>query len=99
MCDRLRSSAAGGIIAIITLFGCAPFRIWPNGVDPRLDMDGPPPVEWITNDGDVVILRGNRWQTDGTVCPVHEVDPPVSGDRMIITCRHNNGGAGADWFS
>jgi hypothetical protein len=30
-------------------------------------------------------------------CPVHEVDPPPVGERMIMTSRFNSGGAGTGY--
>jgi hypothetical protein len=79
----------GGMLAIVTLFGAARFRLGA----------GSGAVEWTTGDGDLLLLRGNGWPTDDAVCPVHEVDLPVDGDRMTLTFRHNRGGTGADYFA
>jgi hypothetical protein len=76
----------GGVIAIITLAGRATFRVWSDDV-----------VEWQTEPGDVVLLRGYGWPTEGARCPTHEVEPPVE-ERLIMTFRHNRGGAGAAYF-
>lgn len=82
-------SAVGGVIAIATLTGRALFRVWGSGgVN-----------EWLTGEGDVVVLRGNGWPTADALCPLHEVDPPEVGGRMILTLRHNLGGAGAAYFA
>jgi hypothetical protein len=32
-------------------------------------------------------------------CVVHGVEPPPAGQRLIMTFRHNRGGAGADYFN
>jgi hypothetical protein len=79
----------GGVIAIATLRGTASF-----GVQAPTES-----VEWFTEAGDVVLLCGNGWPDDETRCPVHVVGPPVGGDRMILTLRHNTGGAGAAYFT
>jgi hypothetical protein len=79
---------AGGVIATVTLWGRAPFRVW----------TGPQPTEWITGDGDLVILRGNGWPTEASVCPVHEVESPVEGDRMTMTLRYNKRGPDGGYF-
>jgi hypothetical protein len=82
-------SGVGGVIAIVTLHGTAAFGIeGPSG-----------DVQWLTGTGDVVLLCGNGWPTEETRCPVHVVGPPVGGNRMIMTLRHNKGGAGADYFA
>jgi hypothetical protein len=78
----------GGVIAIVTLTGQARFRVW--------DDDGV--TEWLTGEGDLVLLRGNGWPTAEARCPLHEVDPPDYGERAILTLRHNVRGAGADYF-
>lgn len=78
----------GGVIAIVTLRGTATFEV--KAPDES--------VEWLTEAGDIVLLCGNGWPQDETRCPVHAVAPPVGGDRMILTLRHNKGGAGADYF-
>jgi hypothetical protein len=82
-------SLCGGVIAIVTLFGKARFRVW-SGADA---------VEWETADGDLVILQGNGWPTETSRCPVHEAELPPVGDRMIVTYRYNKGGPGADYFA
>jgi hypothetical protein len=79
----------GGVIAIVTLFGQARFRVW----------SGAEAVEWETADGDLVILQGNGWPTETSRCPVHEAESPAIGDRMIMTYRYNKGGPGADYFA
>jgi hypothetical protein len=81
--------AAGGLIAIVTLFGQATFRVW----------HGTQATEWETADGDLVIVRGNGWPTGDSLCPVHEVTSPVVGDRMTMTLRYNKRGPGADYFA
>jgi hypothetical protein len=79
----------GGVIAIVTLFGRATFRVW----------ETEEPVGWETNDGDLVILRGNGWPTESSLSPIHEAESPAAGDRMIVTYRYNKGGPGADYFA
>jgi hypothetical protein len=79
----------GGVIAIVTLFGQALFRIW----------SGATAAEWKTAEGDLVILSGNGWPTARDTCRVHEAELPDEGERMIITFRHNTGGPGADYFA
>lgn len=80
---------AGGIIVIVTLTGNAVFRVWEDG-------DG---TEWLTEDGDVVLLRGHRWPTEDSMCPLHEVESPCAGERITMTLRHNAAGEGADYFA
>ena len=79
----------GGVIATVTLFGKAMFRVW-SAADA---------VEWETADGDLVILQGDGWPTATSRCPVHEAESPAVGDRMILTYRYNKGGPGADYFA
>ena len=93
--DPLR---VGGVIAITTLFGSAPFRIWHDGADPRGSESQLPSTAWETADGDLVLIAGNGWPRPQVRCPVHEVGSPPGGERMIMTLRHNTAGAGADFF-
>lgn len=79
---------AGGVIAIVTLSGQCPFRVW----------NGPSPTEWVTRDGDLVILRGNGWPTEDAVCPLHDAESPFQGDRMTMTLRHNKRGPDAGYL-
>jgi hypothetical protein len=79
----------GGAIAIVTLWGRAVFRVW----------NEQQPTEWITGDGDLVIIRGNGWPNEDSVCPIHEAESPIEGDRMIMTLRYNKGGPDADCFN
>ncbi len=81
-------SAYGGIIAVFTLAGEAAFRAWSG--------DGQA-SEWQTGPGQLVVLRGVGWPEPDSQCPLHEVDPPVIGERGIMTLRHNLGGAGAGY--
>lgn len=53
---------------------------------------------WQASRGDLVILRGFGWPTAEARCVVHGVEPPPAGERVIMTFRHNRGGAGADYF-
>jgi hypothetical protein len=80
--------SVGGVIAIVTLWGQARFRVW----------NGPQPIEWRTGDGDLVILCGNGWPTEDSVCPLHEAESPMEGDRMIMTLRYNQRGPDAGYF-
>lgn len=88
----------GGVIAIVTLSGNAPFRAWPGDADPRVDDGAPDPVEWETEDGDLVLVRGAGWPRPDLRCPVHEVEPPRDR-RAVLTLRHNAGGPGADYWA
>ena len=83
--------AYGGVIAVVTLAGAARFQVWdePEGV--------PPPSEWRTRSGDLVVLRGQGWPRTHDLCPRHGVEPPVDGDRMIMTLRYNTRGAGVPY--
>ncbi|MHB8504455.1 MAG: hypothetical protein ACYDEN_01850 [Acidimicrobiales bacterium] len=54
-------------------------------------------VEWETAAGQLALLRGMGWPHEASRCPLHEVDPPWSGERMILTLRSNRGGAGAGY--
>ena len=90
---------AGGVIAITSLYGHAPFRVWHHRADPRLTgSESAPFAQWTTADGDLVILTGRGWPHPESVCPVHEVGSPPDGERMILTLRHNRGGPGEDWL-
>jgi hypothetical protein len=80
--------AYGGTIAVFTLAGGAAFRAW--SADGRV-------TEWQTGPGQLVVLRGVGWPEPDSECPLHEVDPPVEGERRIMTLRHNLGGAGAGY--
>lgn len=80
---------AGGVIAIVTVSGHARFRVWEESGA----------TEWVTEDGDLVLLRGRGWLTADSLCPVHEVESPRLGERMTMTLRHNLGGPGADYFA
>jgi hypothetical protein len=72
----------GGVIAIFALLGAASFRVF--GPDAEV-------VEWQTGPGQLGPLRGARWPHETSRCPRHEVDPPESGERMIVTLRSNSG--------
>ncbi len=72
----------------MTLWGQARFRVWSETQ----------PTEWVTGNGDLVILRGNGWPTEDSTCPIHEAESPVVGDRMIMTLRFNTRGPDASYF-
>jgi hypothetical protein len=72
-----------GVVTVATLAGSARFRV-SNGTDHD---------EWETASGDVVVLGAHGWPS----VPVHEVDPPTDGDRMIMTLRHNSRGPGGGY--
>jgi hypothetical protein len=78
----------GGVIAVFTLQGSANFRVFNSETDA---------VEWRASPGQVVLLRGAGWPTDSHRCPPHEVDPPTSGERIIMTLRSNSQGPGAEY--
>jgi hypothetical protein len=80
----------GGVIAIVNLEGVARFRVWPDEGEAN---------EWQTAPGDLVLLRGRDWPSEGALCPRHEAEPPPTGGRSILTYRFNRGGPGADYFS
>lgn len=91
---------AGGVVAIATLRGRASFRVW--DLDCSLDHAERHPglaTRWVTDDGDLVLLRVGGWPHRATRCPIHQVDTPVSGARVTLTLRHNKGGFGADYFT
>jgi hypothetical protein len=79
-------AAFTGVVAVTTLYGSAPFRV-SNGTDQ---------AEWVTGPGDVVVLgaNGGPGRARG---PVHEADPPISADRLIMTLRHNSRGPGGGY--
>jgi hypothetical protein len=81
----------GGVIAIATLAGHADFHIGGRGK--------PIVAEWETAPGDVVVLRGNGWPTGDARCPMHGAGRPRGHERIIMTFRHNLGGAGTAYFS
>ncbi|HLH99400.1 MAG TPA: hypothetical protein VKV06_01350 [Acidimicrobiales bacterium] len=78
----------GGIIAVFTLRGHAIFRVFDGNNKP---------TEWETGPGQLALLRGAGWPCANSRCPAHEVDPPTTEERMIMTFRHNCGGAGAGY--
>ncbi len=78
----------GGIIAIFTLRGHAIFRAF-DGENGSTD--------WETGPGQLAILRGAGWPRSDSRCPVHEVEPPMLEERMIMTLRFNSNGAGAGY--
>ncbi len=78
-----------GIIAVFTLRGQAVFR--------TIDQDRKP-TEWDTTPGQLVVLRGSGWPRNDSRCPVHEVEAPQTGERMIMTLRYNSGGAGTGYL-
>lgn len=93
---------AGGIIAVTTLTGRARFRVWDDDGTSNLPSalyERSGAHQWYTGDGDLVLLRGSGWPSRGSRCPVHEVESPANGDRVILTLRRNMGGYGADYFT
>jgi hypothetical protein len=91
---------AGGVIAIATLRGRAPFYVWDDEDDlPSWRHQRGVAHSWQTGDGDLVLLKGAGWPTERSRCPVHEVESPESGDRVTLTLRHNRDGYGADYFA
>lgn len=81
-------SAYGGVVAVFTLAGHARFRVWTTPEEVS---------EWETGPGQLVLLRGAGWPAAASLCPLHEVDPPLCGERMIMTFRRNSAGAGAGY--
>jgi hypothetical protein len=79
----------GGVIAIVTLRGRALFQV--------LGRSGP--AQWVTGDGDLVLLRGNGWPEIGVACAIHSVDSPTVGDRLTMTLRFDRHGPGGDYFA
>jgi len=78
----------GGVIAVATLTGQATFRLW----------SGSRAFAWEAAAGDLVILTGKGWPTAGARSPVHEAEPPVDAERLVMTFRYNRNGAGAEYF-
>jgi hypothetical protein len=93
-------STAGGVIAVLTIRGEAPFRVWEIDGSPS-DAERHPELatSWVTADRDLVLLRGGGWPTPQSRCPIHEAQTPLSGERMTLTLRTNMGGYGADYFT
>lgn len=93
-------STAGGVIAVLTIRGQAPFRVWEIDGSPR-DAERHPELatSWTTADRDLVLLQGGGWPTPQSRCPIHEAQTPTSGERVTLTLRHNKGGYGADYFA
>jgi hypothetical protein len=78
----------GGVIAVATLTGQATFRLWSRSQV----------FEWQATAGDLVLLTGKGWPTPDARSPVHEAEPPVDAERLVLTFRHNRNGAGAEYF-
>src|SRR5205807_5671752 len=45
----------------------------------------------------ISVLCGDHWPREDVCCPLHEVEPPPTGERMIMTFRANGGGAGTGY--
>lgn len=93
-------TAYDGVVAIATLQGASAFRVWGGDVlGPPAEVlgAGTPPTTWDVTAGDLVLLRGNGWPAPKVRCPLHEVDVPADEDRVIMTFRHNSGGAGSGY--
>jgi hypothetical protein len=91
---------AGGVIAVLTIRGQAPFRVWEiDGSHADAERHPELATSWVTADRDLVLLRGGGWPTPQSTCPIHEAQTPMSGERMTLTLRHNKGGYGADYFT
>ena len=93
-------TAYDGVVAIVTLQGTASFRVWGGevlGTPSEVHYAETPAARWDAAAGDLVLLRGNGWPTPETRCPLHEVDVPANEDRIIVTFRHNIGGAGSGY--
>lgn len=54
-------------------------------------------TEWTVVPGVMVIMQGHGWPRADSRCPVHEVEPPVAHERMIMTLRHSTRGAGGGY--
>lgn len=72
-----------GLIAIFTLTGSAPFRVFGSGGSH---------TEVQASAGDLVLISAHQWPRPDSTCPVHEVGPPMKGDRTILTFRSNRNG-------
>jgi len=77
-----------GLIAIFTLVGSALFRVFERGGHRS---------EIRVSAGDLVLITAHQWPHAASTCPVHEVDPPGDGDRMILTLRSNRNGPGGGY--
>jgi len=90
---------AEGVVVTVTLRGEARFRVWELEDSPAAALEHPERANvWATADGDIVVLRGGRWPTDESMCPIHDAQMPVGGERVTLTLRHNRGGFGTDYF-
>jgi hypothetical protein len=90
---------AGGVIAILTIRGCAPFQVWDiEGNLAEAQRHPELATGWDTSDGDLVLLRGGGWPTSSAKCPIHEARSPRDGDRVTLTLRSNKNGYGSDYF-
>lgn len=54
--------------------------------------------EWVTGDGDIVLLRGAGWPTADARCLLHEATA-LDDERWTLTYRHNSGGPDGDYFA
>jgi hypothetical protein len=78
---------AVGVVATLTLRGSAVFRVHDDTGEREIVVDG----------GDLVLLRGGSWPSQGAPRPVHSADPPGRGERMILTLRCNADGPWSPW--
>ena len=77
-----------GLIAIFPLTGSASFRILGSGGRKQ---------ELQASRCDLVLISAHQWPRSDSTCPVREVDPPMKGDRSILTFRSNRNGPGGGY--
>jgi alkylated DNA repair dioxygenase AlkB len=71
-----------GVIAVVTLLGAARFSILASR-EPRNET-----ASWVTEPGDLVVLRGAGLGSPDARGPWHDVGPPSEGERETLTLRH-----------
>ncbi|MGH8979776.1 MAG: hypothetical protein ACRDWE_01970 [Acidimicrobiales bacterium] len=76
-----------GPIAVLTLVGRAEFSVLESR-EPPVTVDS-----WVSEDGDLALLRGAGLGSSAARCPIHSVGAP-DAERRTLTFRHNTRGPG-----
>lgn len=75
------------LVCVFSIAGAAPFTIFGDGSEP--------PLSFIVDAGDLVLLRAPGFAGVADGRPRHAVGPPLSGKRVSLTLRTVRGRSGA----